>query len=106
MLEYNDYIARMIRRWSGQEHAFDESGLQAASQFIPYLHGPRIKVSRSYDDDSDPWIRTGTVGITTGWRPHFLLIHRSNDYGSWDVLGPEDKIIAIQRQRQGRYEVI
>jgi hypothetical protein len=29
-------------------------------------------------------------------KPAFLLMHRSSDIGSWDVLGPEDKVIAAK----------
>lgn len=41
--------------------------------------------------------RTGTVSRTTGWSPALLLMHRSNDNGSSDVLGPDDRIVAVKR---------
>ena len=60
-----------------------------------YRTGVRVKV-RNGD-----WERTGTVSRTTGWSPALILIHRSNDTGSWDVLGPNDRIVAVRRG--GRY---
>jgi len=36
--------------------------------------------------------RRGYVGITTGWRPAFILLHNSISVSSGDVLGPDDKI--------------
>jgi hypothetical protein len=76
---------------------FDPSELAAAQHFAPYLRsGLRLKV-RNGDFE-----RTGTVGKTTGWRPAFLLMHRSSDHGSWDVLGPEDEIVATWDGRRYR----
>lgn len=72
-------------------HWVSTSGLDAASQFKPYFHGPRIKVA-----NGDGEVRFGTVGMTGGWQPVFLLMHRCTDLGSWDTLGPDDKILAIK----------
>lgn len=73
----------------------DDSDLDP--RFTPFLHtGQRIRV-RTGD-----FSRTGTVGITTGWRPAYLLMHRSNARGSWDVLGYRDHITAV---KVGRYYV-
>ena len=84
------YEQHLIRR--GQYT--DTSDLDAAGQFKPYFRGPRIRV------DGPAGIRTGTVGMTTGWRPAFLLMHRVTDSGSSDVLGPEDRIVAVQYGRR------
>lgn len=43
--------------------------------------------------------RTGTVGITTGWHPAFLLMSRSSAMGSSDVLSARDVIVAVKRGR-------
>lgn len=71
---------------------FDASDL--AEGFWPYFtSGERVKVV-NVADGSAP--RFGTVGITTGWKPAFLLMHRSNAVGSSDLLGPNDRVIAVE----------
>jgi len=93
MSEYERHMARRPK-YDG-EHWTDTAELDAAGQFKPWFHGPRIKVA-------GPWgTRFGTVGMTTGWRPAFLLMHRSSDIGSSDLLGPDDHVVAVQRN--GRY---
>ena len=90
MTTYQDFITRAQR-----EHGDRFDPLSLAPQFIPYLNsGQRIKV-RTGDH-----VRTGTVGVTSGWVPVFLLMHRSSDSGSWDTLGPEDEIVAVQHGRK------
>lgn len=98
------YDLHMSTRGTYQGHATDTADLDAASQFKPYYHGERIRVTRDYGD-GETHTRTGTVGMTTGWRPAFLLMARSNSMGSSDVLGPEDKIVAV-RDRTGTYREI
>jgi hypothetical protein len=70
-----------------------------APQFAAYLGtDQRIRVQTTYPN-GETWTRTGTVGVTTGWRPAFLLMRRRTDHGSSDVLRPDDRIIAVQRGR-------
>lgn len=76
-------------------HLMDYSSLDAAGQFKPYFRGPRIKVTTTYPD-GETFTRFGTVGVTTGWRPVFLLMKRSDSVGSSDVLGPDDKVVAVK----------
>jgi len=38
--------------------------------------------------------RRGYVGITTGWRPAFILLHNSISRSSPDVLGKDETITA------------
>lgn len=72
--------------------AFDPSEL--APIFAPYLGTDvRLRVT-TFHPHGGRHTRTGRVGITTGWRPAFLLMHRSNDHGSWDVLAHGDQIVA------------
>lgn len=78
----------------------DTSDLDAAGQFKAYFRGPRIKV------EGPMGTRFGRVGMTTGEQPAFLLIHRASDLGSWDVLGPADKITGIQQTERGRYRLV
>ncbi len=84
---YEDYIAR---RKAEAGRKFSDSDL--AKKFIPYYESQqRIKVMT-------PWGKemTGTVGATTGWRPAFLLMSRSNAIGSSTVLDNKFKIIGVQ----------
>lgn len=81
--EYERHIARR-----GQPT--DTTDLDAAGQFKRYVRGPRIKVT------GPAGTRFGTVGMTTGWKPAFLLMHRRTDIGSSDVLGPGDQVIAVK----------
>lgn len=45
-------------------------------------------------------VRRGVVGITTGWRPAFLLIARATSRGSSDVLGPDDVVLSYWSGRE------
>jgi hypothetical protein len=83
MTSYENHLA--------QRGPTDTVDLDAAAQFKEYFRGPRIKVQCG----SEP-PRFGTVGMTTGTRPAFLLMHRSNDMGSSDVLGPNDHVVAVK----------
>ena len=39
---------------------------------------------------------TGTVGRSTGWRPVYLLMPRSDSTGSPWVLRPDHRIVAVK----------
>lgn len=89
--EFQRYLAEKKR----DDDRFDPSEL--AKKFIPHFRsGVRIKV-RNADH-----VRTGRVGATTGWKPAFILMHRSNAHGSWDVLSDDDEIIGIQHGHEYR----
>lgn len=87
--EFNSYVKRSMARWS----EFDIRDL--APQFAEHFRtSQRIKV-RSPDGHE----RTGYVGVTTGWRPVFILLSRKNERGSCDVLREHDEITAIHDGR-------
>lgn len=91
MTKYDQYVSRKIAEYGDR---FDAGDL--APNFVRWFNeGARIRVR------TDNYVRTGTVGVTTGWRPTFILMHRSSDHGSWDVLSTSDAVIAVQRG--GRY---
>lgn len=84
----------------------DLSRLMAAPQFWPYFRtGTRIQVTTTYPAPEVPWVRTGTVDVTDGWRPVFLLMHRAGDGGSSDTLGEHDRVTGVQTGRRG-YRVL
>ena len=89
---YADFVYRKRREYGER---FSEADL--AARFIPFFEsGERIRIV-----DLGGGETTGTVGVTTGWKPAFLLMRRSSDLGSEILLGPETKILAVQRH--GRY---
>ena len=77
---------------------FDPSALWNVSGQIlnAYEQGLRIKVRTAYGEEA-----TGTVSTTTGWRPCFILMRRSNAMGSSFTLGETDRVVAIKLN--GRY---
>lgn len=81
----NNYDAHMRRRGPT-----DTIHLDAVPQFKRYYHGERIKV------EGPLGVRFGVVGMSTGPQPVFLLVHRITDTGSWDTLGPDDKIVGVK----------
>jgi hypothetical protein len=67
---------------------FDDSAL--APQFIRFFEtGQRIEVS------GPSGVRRGRVGVTAGWCPCFLLMHRRSDRGSSDLLGLKDRVTRV-----------
>ena len=85
-MTYAEYLADKKRQHGDK---FDPSELD--QRFVPYFRtGQRIKV------ETCGLIITGTVGVTTGWRPVFLLIRTSRSVGSSWTLGSKDKILAVQ----------
>lgn len=97
MSRFSEYVYRKKAEYGPK---FDPSDL--APQFAEHLHsGQRIRVRTVYKS-GEFRERTGTVGVTTGWRPAFLLIARSNAFGSSDVLDKDDVITAIKIGRKYR----
>ncbi len=101
MTNYDEMVANKKAQYGGK---FDASDLDA--RFVRYFNsGERIRVETTDGDAVD--VRTGTVGVTTGWRPAFLLIHRSNASGSSDLLlprGDNHRVTAVKRGES--YEAI
>lgn len=75
---------------------FSTKSLEA--KFIPHFQsGNRIKV------ETMGQVITGTVGVTTGWVPCFLLMRTTRSLGSIYTLGPNDRILAVQYGRKKPY---
>jgi hypothetical protein len=90
MSKFATYLTRGQRKYGER---FNPSTL--AKKFIQYYEsGERIKVCTCEET------LTGTVGVTTGWRPSFLLMRRRSDYGSSWLLGEKDSILAVKRGRK------
>ena len=90
------YIASKRNQYGDK---FDAS--QLATQFVQFFNsGKRVKVAFN-DSEGDAYeTHTGTIGVTTGWRPCFLLMRRSSDHGSAWTLKAIDTITAVQHGRQ------
>lgn len=100
MSRYTEYCERKHRVYANYANQFDASDL--ASQFVEYFDsGDRIEVTTSYPS-GEQWIRRGRVGITSGWKPVFLLMARRNCLGSSDVLGTSDIVTRVIRERRTR----
>jgi hypothetical protein len=89
MTEWTDYTTRAVR-----QHGARMDWSEINETFVPYFHGPRIKV-RIGDTEY-----TGRVGVTAGWRPALLLMRRSSDHGSSILLTEGVELLAVQRGRQ------
>lgn len=101
MSRYDDFCVRKASEYGAK---FDASDL--AQQFRQYYNsGERIRVDMvGIDKDGQDiyghTVITGTVGVTTGWKPVFLLIRRSGDLGSGWTLGTRDRITAVKFGRK------
>lgn len=83
------YVAAIARFKAVHGTKFTDSGLDP--RFIPfYQTGQRIKVNTMGMEV------TGTVTMTTGWRPSFLLMRRSSDHGSMFILDSSTTLLAKQ----------
>jgi hypothetical protein len=84
-MNYQDYLKRKTAQYGDK---FDPSDLAPA--FVPFFeNGQRIEV------DLNGEIKRGTVGITTGWRPVFLLVLTKRSLGSSWTLDPSCKILKV-----------
>lgn len=87
---YAEYIERAKRQHGAR---FNADGL--SRQFVPYFEsGDRIKVETCGETV------TGTVGVTTGRAPCFLLMRTSRSIGSSITLSDRDRIVGVKRGRR------
>jgi hypothetical protein len=90
MTKYDEYLARKRAEHGTQ---FDPSDL--APQFVRYYNsGERVRVQDKYGET-----RTGTIGVTTGWKPAFLLMATSRSLGSTELLSTDDQVVAVKHGR-------
>lgn len=75
---------------------FNESGL--AKQFVPYYESQRRIEVAFYDINGQEYERKrGTVSMTTGWAPSFMLMLTRRSRGSSYRLNDRDKIVRVVR---------
>jgi len=92
MKSYKDYILRKRNEFGKK---FNTKDLD--KRFIKYFEsGERIKVTYKYGKTNpEIEVKTGTVGVTTGWKPVFLLILTSRSSGSSWILDKSVKKIEV-----------
>lgn len=91
--EFEKYLDRKKRQYGDK---FDRS--QMPEKFVRYYDSDeRVKVVAHYPETGESWVRFGRVSATTGWKPSFLLMHRSSDIGSSDLLQERDEVVAVKR---------
>lgn len=87
MRSFATYITNKEKQFAKSSHPFDRSKLDP--RFVKYYeNGDRIKVT-IYGV-----VKTGTVGITTGWKPVFLLLRDRRSVGSSDILDAGVELVA------------
>ena len=92
----NNFTDLVNRRTAQYGDKFDVSDLD--KRFIAYYqNGQRIKV------ETCGMVMTGTVGVTTGWKPAFLLMRTSRSMTSSWILGTESKLLSVQASYKGKY---
>jgi hypothetical protein len=90
---FNDYLNRKKIQYGGK---FDPSDL--GEQFIKYFEsGERIEVN-FVDSKGIPYeAKRGTIGITTGWKPIFLLMLTKRSISSSYTLRKQDFVTKVIR---------
>jgi len=83
MRSYKETIEQRRRKY---EEKFSDKSLNKS--FIPYYENQeRITVDFGYEK------KRGTIGITTGWVPCFLLMLRKDSRGSSYTIGENDRVV-------------
>lgn len=92
--DFNEFI----KRRAGEDSRFDAVNL--SKKFIPfYESGERIKI-----EFSSGIIKSGTIGITTGWKPVFILLLTKRSTGSSWTLSEKDSIMDKHEDQSGHNE--
>ena len=95
---YSDLVRHFEAQYPGR---FDDSELWP--QFRSWVgYDGRIEVSGEHFAGRR---RTGYLGVTSGWKPAFMLVAKTNSMGSSDLLGAGDQVIARQLA-DGKYHPI
>lgn len=91
MRSFAEYKTRKTHEYGSM---FDASNLP--EKFVRYYeNGMRIKIRFPWGEE-----KTGTIGITTGWRPAFLLVRSSRSLGSSVLLGEDVQIVVVKYGRK------
>ncbi len=88
MSKYSDYCSK-----KAAEHGEKFSADELNSAFIEaFNNGSQYRVLVDFGYGEKPtW---GYVGVTTGWKPCFLLMRRRGQYGSTETINSAAKIVS------------
>ena len=95
MRNFKEYVACKLNTYGRK---FDTSDL--APDFIKYFEsGERVKVEWTYNNYKE--VLTGTIGVTTGWKPVFLLMRTKRSIGSPYIIYTKDcRVIAVKKSNK------
>lgn len=97
MRNYEAYVAAKRLEYGDR---FDVSELD--HRFAPLLGtSTRVRVKSRYGE-----IEAGRIGVTTGWKPAFLLMPTVRSTGSSRILGPDDQIIGVKYPGTKNYRAL
>ena len=82
---FESYLARKRLKFGDK---FDLSNL--APQFIPYFNDREVRIEVEFSSGEKS---RGFIGITTGWKPLFLLVRTRRSLGSSYTLSSEDRVV-------------
>jgi hypothetical protein len=89
-METRDYAQLITDRQRKYPDKFSAEALNP--DFIPYYSsGQRVEVDFGYAK------KRGTIGITIGWKPVFLLMLTKRSQGSSYTIGMKDKVLRVIR---------
>lgn len=84
-MKYQEYVDKKVREYGEK---FDTSSL--AEQFVQFFEsGERVEIETGGE------IVRGRVGVSSGWKPCFLLMRRTSDMGSSYTLSANDKVLRV-----------
>lgn len=90
------YEAFLCRKNAGYGSEFDPSNL--APQFVETFNtGKRVEVEFVSSTGEVYNTKRGTIGVTGGWCPVFLLMLTKRSIGSSHTLGKLDRIVKVIR---------
>jgi hypothetical protein len=91
MKSYKEHI-----EWKKQSYGDKFSDISLNKEFIPYF-GSEARVEVAFQDNKGKTyeVKRGRIGITTGWKPCFLLMLKTNSRGSSYTIGKNDKVLKV-----------
>ena len=84
---YEGFIARKAREYGDK---FDHSDLDSVDVSIRTAYETRYRVRVASDDGFE---RDGYIGVTTGWKPSFLLLWNRRSLGSSVLIHSGMKVV-------------
>lgn len=104
------YAAALARGIRAHGDKYDPAQLEGVAEAVRKYYGSdtRVILRTTYSDGSTH-TRAGRIGLTTGWRPAFLLMSSTRAIGSSDVIGPEHgtgnrtEVVGVKRPGERYY---